>query len=151
MSLHQVFGCARKQACDGSEVWAGKEDFLSETFQRLVEQARLRLPLPRLMEQHGDAPANGKWKTFPTCPICQHATSAGVKEHNGRHWFKCFNSSCSSGTQHDRGAWDEIGYLAHKLGLNRREGAIAYLKEAGVWQERDRTAPSVMPGQQARR
>jgi hypothetical protein len=114
-----------------------------------IDEARQKLPLQRLMEQYGDAPTQGGWRSF-RCPFCQKK-SAAVRETGGRSWFKCFHPACPSGTSGARGAWDEVGYLAHKQGVSRRDAFINYLKEAGVWKERDANAPSVMPGQRARR
>lgn len=48
------------------------------------------------------------------------------------------------------GQSSEVGYLAFKTGLNRKDAFIAYLKEAGVWEE-DRLAPSILPGQKKRK
>ena len=115
-----------------------------------LDQARQRLPLKTLMVQYGRGPENGHWKSFPHCPYCRKEGCAGV--FGGKHGdlFKCLYSGCPSGTQHDLSAWDEIAFLAYEGKLNREEAAIAYLKAAGVWQE-ERLAPSVMPGQRARR
>jgi len=108
------------------------------------------------MEQHGDSIPLDKKSGF-TCPFCQKK-SASCRAHRGHDWFKCFNPACPSGTQGEKQAWDEVGYLAFKLGIPSNNGnehrysdaAIAYLKEAGVWRE-DRLPPSIMPGQQKRR
>lgn len=115
--------------------------------QARVEEARRALPLPRLMEQYGDSPPEGRWKSF-TCPFCRKK-GASVKEFRGRHWFKCFHASCSSATSGPKGAWDEVAYLAHKTGLSRKEAFIAFLKAAGVWKEE--RSPSLMPGTRGRR
>ncbi len=97
-----------------------------------LQEARQRMPLRRLMEQRGKAPTNGNWKSFPRCPFCGHPGSAGV--FSGRHGelFKCLYASCSSGTQHEKRAWDEIGFLAYELGLSRREAAFVWLRLAGL-------------------
>lgn len=117
-------------------------------FAAKLDQARQRLPLRRLMEQHGKGPPNGQ-KGYPKCPYCQHEGSAGVFTAKDRRaeLFKCHYTSCP--TQNE--AFDEIGFLAFELGLTREEAAKTYLREAGVWEERERLAPSVMPGQQARK
>lgn len=116
-----------------------------------LDEARKRLPLRQLMTQHGKSPTNNNWKSFPQCPYCQHKDSAGVftpKDRQGSELFKCHFTGCTTGSN----AMDEVGFLQHELGLSdRREAAIAFMKEAGVWTERERTAPSVMPGQQARK
>jgi hypothetical protein len=38
-------------------------------------------------------------------------------------------------TSEAKGAWDEVGYLAWKIGVTRKEAFVTYLKEAGVWRE----------------
>jgi hypothetical protein len=95
-----------------------------------IEQARLNLPLVRLMQQHGDDVKMGSI----ICPFCKKK-SATLREVKGRQWFKCFNPSCESRTSEKRGTWDEVGYLGYKLSLNRKEAFTAYLKTAGVWRE----------------
>jgi hypothetical protein len=47
--------------------------------------------------------------------------SASLKESKGRWWFKCFRPQCPSQTSGDKGSWDEVGYLAFKTGLSRKE------------------------------
>jgi hypothetical protein len=118
-----------------------------------LEEAQRRLPLKRLMEQRGRAPANGNWKTFPHCPYCQHKDSAGVKMGDrGLEFFKCFNTSCPTGTHADKSAWDAVAFLQYELKLHdRKEAAIAYMKEAGVWTEREARASTLRPGAPARR
>jgi hypothetical protein len=71
-----------------------------------IEQARANLPLPRLMEQHGDAvPAAGSaTKGSIVCPFCKKK-SASLKELRGRWWFKCFRPDCPSRTSEPKGAW----------------------------------------------
>lgn len=108
-------------------------------FQRKLDAARERLPLARLMEQRGK-PAGKR------CPFCGK-DGAGLFEHKGLAFFKCFHTSCPSGT-HEK-AFDAVGFLAFELGLTRREAAITYLKEAGVWTE-ERLAPSVIAPQKRR-
>src|SRR5207249_8902173 len=100
-----------------------------------VEQARQLLPLRRMMEQRGRGPANGNWKKFPKCPYCQKDSATLFEDDRGRGRFKCFHTSCPSGTAEKGGAWDEVGFLAYELGLSRKEAFIAWLKEAGVWKE----------------
>ena len=111
--------------------------------------ARSNLPLPRMMEQRGDLPAGSHGSLF--CPFCKDKEkSASLKEHRGRWYFKCFKSHCPSQTAGPKQAFDEVGYLAFKTGLSRKEAFIAFLKEAGVWKE-ERLAPSILPGQQKRK
>ncbi|HXP62003.1 MAG TPA: hypothetical protein VN829_16020 [Dongiaceae bacterium] len=96
-----------------------------------VTAARERLPLRTMMEQRGKAPPNGNWKRFPKCPYCGK-DGAGLLEKNGRQWFKCHHTSCPSGTAGEKGAWDEVAFLAYELGLNRKEAFVTWLKEAGI-------------------
>lgn len=110
-----------------------------------VEDARHKLPLKQLMEQHGHGPKNGRWKDFQ-CPFCQKKTGSGVYAWQGVDLFKCHHSSCPTGTV----AMDEVGYLGQVLGLDRKEAFKQYLKMAGVWKE-EPYAPSILPGQRARR
>ena len=119
-------------------------------FKVKLDAARQRLPLKRLMEQRGRAPSNGNWKSFPRCPYCGK-DGAGVFPARSGDRFKCHHSNCPSGTQEANSAWDEIGFLAHELGLSREEAGKIYLKEAGVWEDRERLPPSVMPGKSGRR
>ena len=79
------------------------------------------------MEQRGKPP--GK-----LCPFCGK-DGARVFEHKGIPFFKCFHTSCPSGTCDEGKAFDAIGFLAFELGLSRREAFVTYLKEAGVWTE----------------
>lgn len=116
-------------------------------FARKLEEARARLPLRQLMQQHGRGPRHeAGWKSFD-CPFCEHQKCAGLFTTNGVELFKCHYNPCPTGNT----ALDEIGFLGQVLGLNRKDAWITYLKEAGVWQERDRHAPSVMPGKAPRR
>jgi hypothetical protein len=111
-----------------------------------IEAARIAKPLKVLLTEFGDAPANGNWKAFPHCPFCQKAACAGVFAKGGRDWFKCHHDDCPTGKK----GLEEIGYLAQKQGVSRRDASVAFLKLAGQWSE-ERLAPSVMPGQRARR
>lgn len=101
-----------------------------------LQEARLNLPIKRIMEQHRIAPSSGRWKSF-TCPFCQKKAKAAVFKRPGseKEYFKCFYSGCPSGTAER--AFDEIGLLAHISNLNRKEAFVAYLKQAGVWKERE--------------
>jgi len=109
-----------------------------------TEQARKNLPLPQLMEQHGDGARPGG-----VCPFCGKK-GARVRAHKGRHWFKCFHATCPSGTLAPGSAWDEVRYLAYKLGCSQKDAWQTFLKEAGVWRE-ERLGPSVMPGTRKRK
>src|SRR4026208_2219856 len=93
-----------------------------------LQQARLEVPLKSLMEGRGRGPSNGNWKSFPKCPYCGKQTAGVFK---GRHGdlFKCRHPACPSGTSRDRGAWDEIGFLAYELNCDRPTATRAWLEE----------------------
>ena len=116
-----------------------------------MEEARKRLPLRRLMEQRGRGPGNGVWRKFPKCPYCGKDGSGLFTVPAGKEMFKCHHAHCSSGTADKGGAWDEVRFLQHELRLSWKEAADTLLQEAGLWQEREAHAPSVMPGRAARR
>jgi hypothetical protein len=110
-----------------------------------IEEARQKLPLKMLMTQYGHDPKNGKWKDM-ACPFCKASTGSGIFERAGKTYFKCHHTSCPTGTK----ALDEVGYIAQEAGLSRKDAFQQYLKMTGVWKE-PRHAPSVLPGQRARR
>ncbi len=77
--------------------------------------------LRTLMDQRGDGSKSGNWKSFP-CPFCHKKSGAGLFEGGGgQDLFKCHHSSCPSGTSGAKGSFDAVGYLAYKLGINRKE------------------------------
>ena len=117
-----------------------------------LDEARQRLPLKRFMEQRGRGPGNGNWKRY-TCPYCHHKDGAGIfSGDRGVDLFKCFHTSCPTGTSAEGGAWDQVKFLQYELGLHDwKEAAIAFMKEAGVWKEKESHAPSILPGARARR
>ena len=107
-----------------------------------LTEARKRLPLHRLMAAFGHACPQGGRAGF-ICPFCGKK-KASLREHKARLWFKCFNTACPSGTSARHGAFDEVAFTGFKLGLSPANGragrysdaAIAFMKEAGVWQEK---------------
>lgn len=111
------------------------------TFTSKLQEARQKLPLKSLMEKRGRGPANGNWKSFPKCPYCEGGNCAGVFSGTHGDLFKCHHTSCRSGTSDDQAAFDEIGFLAFELGVDRREATRAWLKEAGVWNENEPVPP----------
>lgn len=123
---------------------------MSNDWEIKMSQARDRLPLRKMMMERGKAiPADRK--NFK-CPYCGSDSASLFHPHGGRNeMFKCFSTKCPTQTCGDGAAWDEVKFLAYESGLQDRDAAVQYLKEAGVWTERDRTAPSVMPGSRARR
>ncbi len=115
-------------------------------FTAKLEEARQKLPLKSLMEKHGRVPSNGNWIMFPKCPYCDGDKCAGVYSREHRDLFKCHRSGCRSGTSDTQASWDEIGFLAFELNVDRREATRAWLKEAGVWCESEQ----IPPGQKTR-
>lgn len=110
-----------------------------------AEEARRKLPLEVLLQQHGHDP---KSRVCMFCPpdLARKKKTATVGGKGGRSWFKCFHTSCPTGGESlDEGAW-----LAQLLGLSNRDGWVTWLKEAGVWRE-ERLSPSVMPGKAPRK
>ena len=69
-------------------------------FQAQLEKARGILPLRRVIEQAGKAPANGKWNRFPECPFCHEKQKAGVfmPDSDRFELFKCFQDTCPAHT-----------------------------------------------------
>ncbi len=120
---------------------------ISHESQRAEEQARERLPLRRLLEQHGHGPKGSgeKWNHF-TCPFCDHR-KAGVVTKDGKDWFHCFNAACRSANMPGK---NEVGVLALLANVSRKDAWLMWLKEAGVYREEVR-APSILPGSRARR
>jgi len=108
-------------------------------FTAKLDEARQKLPLKRLMEGRGRGPANGHWKSFPKCPYCEREQCAGVFEGPHGDLFKCHRTSCPSETAGDHAAWDEIGFLAYELKLDRQMATRAWLREAGLWTENPAT------------
>lgn len=110
-------------------------------FTAKLEEARQKLPLKTLMEKHGRGPSNGDWKVFARCPYCDGKQCAGVYNRTNRDLFKCHRTGCRSGTSSDQSAWDEIGFLAFELNVDRRQATRAWLKEAGLWSESEQIRP----------
>lgn len=116
-------------------------------FNTKLKEARQRLPLRRLMEQHGKGAPDGKWGSGFKCPWC--SGNAGVFTPSGGEapeMFKCQFVPCPT----ENKAFEEIGFLQFELKLSREEAWKTYFKEAGVWQETEAYAPSVLPGSSKR-
>ena len=109
-----------------------------------IEAGRRVKPLKTVITEFGDAPAN--WSKFERCPFCGQKGHGEVKAYKGNDRFKCWFVPCPSNNE----SLDEIGYLAAKTGQSRRDACLAFLKMSGQWEEA-KHAPSVMPGQRARR
>jgi len=112
-----------------------------QTFTAKLNEARQKLPLKSLMEKGGRGPSNGNWKSFPQCPYCQGERCAGIFSGAHGDWFKCHRTSCPSGTAEDQAAFDEIGFLAFELGVDRRDATRSWLSEAGLWVESEPLPP----------
>lgn len=124
-----------KRPDDGSRRTEGGEGEHVTSCQRpangaSLREARARMPLEAVLEQYGVAPHNGHWKNF-TCPFCKEP-GAGITERNGLKFFKCFHTSCPTGTK----ALPDIQFIAQSSGISNRDAFVAFLKMAGVWKER---------------
>jgi len=73
-------------------------------------------------------------------PYCQNMGCAGVfNGDRGVEMFKCHHTGCPTGNK----AFEQVGLLQHELNLHdRTEAAIAFMKEAGVWQEQGQPCTS---------
>lgn len=99
-----------------------------------LREARSRRPFEKVLEELGHRPGqNESWKSF-TCPHCRKKKKCGLfKDTSNVTLFKCHSTSCPSG-----GALDEVGYIAFVSSLSRKDAFKAYLKDAGVWKEREK-------------
>lgn len=95
-----------------------------------LAEARARLPLVRMMEQYGQAPPDGKTKSF-RCSHCKKKGKAGIFVHDGVEFFKCQSTSCPTGAR----AMEAVGYIAFISGRHRSDAFTDCLKMAGVWKE----------------
>ncbi len=88
-----------------------------------IQQAKQRLPLPKLMALHGD-----KWAAFKSaqCPFHDddNPSFSVWKNERGLWFWKC-HAGCGHG--------DEIDYLAQKLDEGRGAAIREYLDLAGLW------------------
>jgi len=101
------------------------------------------------MVDRGKGPDNGN--KFTKCPYCGKNGAKLFGVPGDRQKFKCWHDHCPSRTNDDQGSWDEVGFLAYELGIPRKDAAIVLLKEAGLWQDREAYAASIMPGKAPRR
>ncbi|MHB9010218.1 MAG: hypothetical protein ACYDC1_25185, partial [Limisphaerales bacterium] len=67
------------------------------SIEEVSREAERRLPLPKLMEQYGEAPDSPDGKKFKKCPFCGAKGSAGLFRHQDTDLFKCHHTSCSTG------------------------------------------------------
>ena len=97
-----------------------------------LDEARAKLPLDRLMQTYGyDVPARGTGRSSSLkCPFCD-SKSASMRESKGKTWFKCFHTSCPSGTCGEKGGWDEVRFYGWKHGLSTA-GASADVGEVAT-------------------
>jgi hypothetical protein len=113
---------------------------MKNEFIEKLNQARQKLPMKILMNKLGRGPAKGNWKSFPICPYCGGKRCAGVFTGPHGDLFKCHHASCRSSTAGSGAAWDEIGFLSYELGCDRRTATRAWLEEAGLWEDRLKSA-----------
>jgi len=98
-----------------------------------LREAKRKVPLNVLMEQHGDTPPPIGMKWGP-CPICKKKTTARITD-GPQLFFKCANDTCPSQTAGEGNAWTELHYLAFKTGYTGKDVFIAYLKLTNVWKD----------------
>ena len=91
----------------------------------LWREAWSRLPLPRLAEKIGD---KGEPRSGDPCPFCERKHKFGIFQRGNRWFFKCHNPECDACAPD--GPPDEIGYLALRRGMNRKDAALEYLRLA---------------------
>lgn len=103
-----------------------------------TEQARQRLDIRKILEQHGSGPREQgeTWKKFK-CPFCS-GDAGGVYSKKGKaERFHCFYQPCPTNNK----SLDESGLYAQFRGLSREDAWKTWLKEAGVWREEDPVSP----------
>ena len=88
-----------------------------------IQQAKQRLPLPKLMALHGD---KCLVSTSMTCPFHddEHPSFSVRKNERGLWFWNCF-AGCGHG--------DEIDYLMVKLDMTKGEAICEYIQLAGLW------------------
>ena len=124
----------RKIPCDCSSTPATglQKTRVMNDYTAKLQEARHKLPLKHLMEKYGHGPSNGNWKSFPTCPFCNGKQCAGIFSGTHGDLFKCHRTVCLSRTSGVKAAWDEIGFLAFKLNIDRQEATRSWLNDAGI-------------------
>lgn len=94
-------------------------------YQYRIQQAKQRLPLPKLMELHGD-----KWaaRKSAQCPFHddEHPSFSVYRNAQNLWKWKC-HAGCGGG--------DEIDYLVMKLDMSTGEAIREYLELAGLWKD----------------
>lgn len=114
--------------------------------ERKIEQARGILSLKTLLTQFGRAPKNNKWNNFP-CPWCQGNSGVFSDPGNGLEFFKCHKTGCPTNNQ----GMEQIKLIEFESSISYTDARVQFLKMAGVWEDRERLAPSVMPGKAGRK
>lgn len=90
--------------------------------EQLWREAWASLPLPTLAQRLGDT-----WqRSADPCPSCGKKHKFKIFQRGTRWYFNCFNSECL--LHAPEGPRDEIGYLAVRRGLARKEAALEYLR-----------------------
>lgn len=101
--------------------------------QVLTDQARLRLPLKVLLQQHGFGPRDTgeKWSSF-SCPFCHQKAASVFRGDGGYDLFKCFYTGGKRGgpCPSDNKVMDEPAVLALLSNLSRSDAWKTWLKEA---------------------
>jgi len=109
-----------------------------------MREARSRISFEQLLQQYGVSPSGVNWGSME-CPICKGKTKRGGKKLSaglfstptGVRLFRCHRTCCPSGGK----SLNEIGFIAAMTGLTKGDAFEAYLKMAGVWQERAKFKP----------
>lgn len=101
---------------------------LYKSFEDATRAARERLPVSRLLVEHGVAVPTRKEKFV--CPICTHKT-AEVHTHAGIEMFKCWHPTCASAGD----SIVEAKLLGFLLNQSPKDAYWMWLKEAGIDKE----------------
>lgn len=121
----------------------------TDKWQAKIAEARQRgHDIVRVMQERGKGPDMPNGRGFKRCPFCEHKGSAAIfASKDGTLLFQCKYTACLTSCK----ALDEIGFIAMDANMSRKEAFSVYLKEAGVWTDAEPYAPSIMPGQKARK
>jgi DNA primase len=86
-----------------------------------IEQARARMPLPKLMEALG---YGAHARKSARCPFhADRSPSFGIYQKGGRWFWKCF-AGCGGG--------DEIAFLERVYGMGTAAAIYAFRMKAGI-------------------
>lgn len=104
------------------------------------QQARDRMPLPRLMQHMGDGEHSNKTAHCPFCQEKQKRFGIYKAKNSGQWQFKCHNPECVANDP-ELGR-SEIGYIALRRNLSQKDASLEFLKLA---------VPEVLEAQQRER